>query len=81
LRRWRRKPSRPEIRSAEQQQKWAEAQKQEEEQPALQAEKEKIADLQEPHMLREKAAKSDQPKPHKRTIDEVEEEDVGTSGC
>jgi flagellar biosynthesis GTPase FlhF len=69
-----------EKQQAQEQQKWAQAQKHEEEESAKESEAERTADEHELHKLREEAAKSDQPKCRKRTIDEAEDEEVGTSG-
>jgi flagellar biosynthesis GTPase FlhF len=69
-----------EKKQAQEQQKWAQAQKHEEKESAKESEPERTADEHELHKLREEAAKSDQPKCRKRTIDEAEDEEVGTSG-
>jgi hypothetical protein len=69
-----------EKKQAQEQQQWAQAQKHEEEESAKESEPERTADEHELHKLREEAAKSDQPKCRKRTIDEAEDEEVGTSG-
>jgi hypothetical protein len=69
-----------EQKQAQEQQKWAQAQKHEEEESAKESEPERTADEHEHHKLREEAAKSDQPKCRKSTIDEAEDEEVGTSG-